>query len=892
MSAAYNHVPNNEEDDGNAPVDVELTRISETTTTEESSDYEYQPEVEVPNKRSHWQDPVLISTYLTLFLTIPVLSLSMVFAYQFTDRLWGMWPVVLHLHLRLGISKWQFNNASDHLTHQNRSYRLACSFATALDIGLFGIVYPTVVVILTYVFYRDADGTIVLDWRREVFLLRVLAGIGVIIAILRLGMGLCPCCIRILQRKFYYQNWLPTFFAQSNNSNGSISDTTRHHISKTLRFANVGVAVLNIICVFSVFSHFGPWPEMSVIPEECDPLDTTLCALPFPSFHHLEEDATTNTGWRVHLRGLPPLRGGMTLHPSFLNDLDGFSTMAPILFYMEGLKEAHEGSNNMVNKLQGPESIGSSVTNQSITLLINVDDNVLVAHSAEIDYLDPDRPLVMVIPAQPLQHSTHYAVAVVNATDVNGKRLPQSKGLEALLGQKGSMQYSRYMDVVLPSLQHAAPWIDYGNDPESVQLLFDFVTISEDSQLGHTRATRDAVIEHVGNWDWEDHVEVVSELKHDCGPDSLIARTFHINLDVPSFLKRRSRYSALDIAALDSGKPVSIEKAKAMIRIPCSVEQGNQVNAIMEYGHGLFYHRGEVTDGFLSRMANDNGYILMAMDWRGMSVFDLPVVIKTLIGNPNLFQSVRDNLIQGFAEKLALQHFAHNGMLDWLKVNGVNILTDRYPASVFYGISQGGILGGGYLALSGKTKLIDRGVVGSPGTPFTSVLTRSLDFAGYDILMLFNFYNNRHVRLLLSLIQMGWDSVEVSGLLAPYLQQTESLPPVLIQTGLGDAIVPTGACEAMTRAMHGSTLPNNPRANIYGIPTEEAASQSNVVLTELLYEKEYDSLPIDNTNPEPNSVHNCVRWDSSMINQIEEFANTGNIIDPCEKDQCRRPTSC
>ena len=27
-------------------------------------------------------------------------------------------------------------------------------------------------------------------------------------------------------------------------------------------------------------------------------------------------------------------------------------------------------------------------------------------------------------------------------------------------------------------------------------------------------------------------------------------------------------------------------------------------------------------------MANDNGYILMAMDWRGMSRSDLPVVIK------------------------------------------------------------------------------------------------------------------------------------------------------------------------------------------------------------------------------------------------------------------------
>lgn len=69
-------------------------------------------------------------------------------------------------------------------------------------------------------------------------------------------------------------------------------------------------------------------------------------------------------------------------------------------------------------------------------------------------------------------------------------------------------------------------------------------------------------------------------------------------------------------------------------------------------------------------------------------------------------------------------------------------------------ISQGGILGGGYMALSGKTSLIDRGILGSPGTPFASVLTRSLDFIGYDTVMLFNQYSNRHVRFLISLLQM------------------------------------------------------------------------------------------------------------------------------------------
>ena len=77
-----------------------------------------------------------------------------------------------------------------------------------------------------------------------------------------------------------------------------------------------------------------------------------------------------------------------------------------------------------------------------------------------------------------------------------------------------------------------------------------------------------------------------------------------------------------------------------------------------------------------------------------MSNFDLVVVLKTLIGNPNNFQATRDNLIQGYINKLAFQHFAQNGMLDqWFMKydNGTPIptLDDQPPASVFYGISQG-----------------------------------------------------------------------------------------------------------------------------------------------------------------------------------------------------------
>jgi hypothetical protein len=286
-----------------------------------------------------------------------------------------------------------------------------------------------------------------------------------------------------------------------------------------------------------------------------------------------------------------------------------------------------------------------------------------------------------------------------------------------------------------------------------------------------------------------------------------------------------------------------------------------------------------------------------------MSVFDLLVVAKVLLSRPRLFQAVRDNLIQGYANKFALLHFSQNGMLsmDWFRFEVsptdnaklVPTLNNEAPVPVFYGISQGGILGAGYVGLSGATGLLDRAILGVPGTPFALVMTRSLDFVGYDLLLLLNFYDNRHVRELLALVQMAWDSVEGSGVLAPPIR--EPIPRILLQAGLGDAVVPSIAAEALARGLNASVLPNNPRS-IYNVPVVDASGKSNdgpsAVLTELLYEKEYASLPVDDTRMKGNSVHVCVRRDPALIRQISEFINSGQVLDVCATDGCRREHSC
>jgi len=862
----------------------------------------------VQGSLGRWEDPWILLVTITLVLMTPSFFFGVILLYQLTGRMHPSLFISLHQTLALWIAYYRIPQQDNKTpTSGTRTcFRFLVFCASGLDFVLLVLVYPFLIHLLIEYLWTDEDGTTIIEWSRFIHQFHTLKYIGWGVVLFRCLIGGAAVGIRIAKRyNPAYGVWRPTFWLPCNSTTRD-PVLVQSHYRRILTWSIRASLFLNFVGFLSAWSHFGPWPMPLQHYKDCDPLDPTECVLPFPSFHHVVNDETTATGWRVNLKGhiLPPLRGGLQLHPGFLNELDGFSTMAPLLFYIDGLKEAHEQGANIV-QLRGPEQIELSVTRESITLLLDVEAQELVYHSAEIDYLDPIRPLVMVFPSRPLKHNTHYALAVINAADTEGHRLSPTDGMQQIFHSSNSAQRTRFREVVIPALETAAPWWSFAKDPQSLQLLFDFPTISENSQLGPIRGVRDAAIAHIQKWDWSDHARVIKVEEYDCDVD-LIARTIHGELDVPWFLDSfgaGGRSAFLDRDAVESGTPVTIGQAKFIVRVPCSVKKaalgqngGKPLRAIMEFGHGLFGNRGEVKEGFLSRMAHDNGYILTAMDWRGMSSYDLPVVIKTLIGTPRLFQAVRDNLIQGYANKFALQHFSQNGMLEmrWLEFEGSRLpsFESRPPVSVFYGISQGGILGAGYTSLSGATGLIHRGILGSPGSPFALVLSRSLDFSSYDVLLLMNFYTNRHVRILLGLVQMGWDSTEASGVLA--LPVSEPIPRILIQAGLGDPVVPTIAAEALARAFDASILPGNPRT-IFGVPTLQAANETwdgpHVTLTELLYEKEFNSLPLDDVVAAPNSVHYCVRLDNKLIKQIAEFVNSGRVIDPCVEGQCRRSSA-
>jgi hypothetical protein len=582
-----------------------------------------------------WQEPWELSLLATIFFLIPALLGSIWFLLDMTSRIWP--TTVFSLHLCIALAKARYHV----LLHQDnrvvvvvtsRLKKGIISFPPALDIFLFGYIYRNVVNVFDY-FFNDIDGTTVVEWSTQKHCMLVLRLLGILTVFFRILVGgLCllsrwstihgassssPLLLRwthvlLIDR---FQNWMND---SSSWFTAMRQKQVRYRMQNLLSVLFFASLLWLSICVASCVSHYTSVHLWLPHYDYCDPLDTTECALPFPSFHHMSKDNSTVTGWRVNLqsKALPLLRGGIRVHLDFLNDLDGFSTMAPILFYMEGLKEAYELHGSAIG-LQGPAHIEYSITNKSITLLVNVDTGVLVPHSAEIDYLDPERPLVLVFPAQPLHHGTHYALAVVNATNVHGMRMQPTLGMQLLL--RGDAfdweRFERYREIVIPSLETAAPWVSHTDDPSSLQLLFDFVTVSEEAQLGPIRAVRDAALHHIQSrqWgDWSDHVNVIKIRNEDCSKnDTLAARTIHASLDVPWFLGaygRGHRGATLSPEALESGKPVTTGKAKFVVIVPCSVQanaldplNGTRVRALLEYGHGLFYNRAEAYSHSLLR---------------------------------------------------------------------------------------------------------------------------------------------------------------------------------------------------------------------------------------------------------------------------------------------------
>jgi hypothetical protein len=297
-------------------------------------------------------------------------------------------------------------------------------------------------------------------------------------------------------------------------------------------------------------------------------------------------------------------------------------------------------------------------------------------------------------------------------------------------------------------------------------------------------------------------------------------------------------------------------------------------------------------------MANEHNFVFCAIRWMGMASDDIPTAI-TILNDLGKFPYFPDRQHQGMLNQLMLARL----MIHPSGLTSHAAFQDSFgnpvidTSNVFYdGNSQGGILGGTVMAISQD---ITRGVLGVPGINFSTLLTRSTQFAAYAAILYPSYPNELERPLLLGLIQMLWDRTEPDG----YVRHiTNNLLPstpqhfVMLHEAFGDFQVSNVATQVEARtigaSVHQPALTAGRSFEVtpyYGIPAIPAYPFFGSAL--IPYDSGAATPPTTNTAPGVGfDPHSDPRKSVIARQQKSDFLQTGGFVtDVCGGMPCVIP---
>ncbi|MEZ4235635.1 MAG: hypothetical protein R3F59_05635 [Myxococcota bacterium] len=611
-------------------------------------------------------------------------------------------------------------------------------------------------------------------------------------------------------------------------------------------------------------------------PSGCDPLVPDVCGLPFPSSLFEAPDDTTPTGLRLAYGAntLPRDTDGQQVRPDMLNHEDGFSTLTPILVWFEGAS---------TQGLVGHDDIGAYADPDVRTVVVDTVTHERVPHFVELDMStdDPAQRVLTIRTAVPMEHARRYVVGLRNVVRDDGSPVDVSPAFAALRDGEPTtdpdveVRRQRFEDLVFPELAQQ------GFLRDELQLAFDFGTISLGNSLDPVVAMRDDALART---DGAPPYRIDDVEEGDCAVEGEhIARTLTGHLTLPRYTEKETPPAKLVRDA--AGMPVyqADTEVPFLVRIPCSIAADPGTGGrVLQYGHGLFGSLDEARGGYLAELADRNRWVLYAQTWTGMATVDAAAVTLLLATDVSDFEALPDRTTQGFSEFVAGARFARGALVD-----DPAMAFDGHPAVdpsldlVYYGNSQGAILGGAYAALSPD---IHRAVLGVGGTPYSLLLPRSADFEPFFALFRTKFDDHRDIALLLGAFQTVWDPGESAGY-AQVMSGDERLPGTpekrwLMQVGVGDAQVSTLGAHILARSVGAVTLAPAVR-DIFGVPAVAGPVEGSV-LVEWHYadgpEEPFFNLPPDKEL----DVHECPRREPAAQDQLSLFLETGVVEQFCD----------
>jgi hypothetical protein len=686
------------------------------------------------------------------------------------------------------------------------------------------------------------------------------------------------------------------------------------------RIVPVFAAVLAAACTFSPYQT---QPLYYLAGQSCDPLVPGQCGYPFPSNVYLVDDP--KTGFTVQFgESSLPVNDGQHTSPKPYTSSDGFSPGATLLAYFPGAT---------ATGLPTPDTIAASMTADSPTVIIEADTGARVPHWSEMDVSSTGGVLLpqsafMIRPAIRLKDSTRYLVAIRKVVDARGALIAPSPAFQALRDGTSSSDESvtrrreLYADIF-------ARLAKAGVSQKDLQLAWDFTTASQKNNTQSLVQMRDDALRVVGtdgpSYDIGNNVPgqppavTVNADGDNIGitmnPNSNIAMriegTFHVPLyltqpnppadtsNAPARLVRDTQGLPMQNGWADYPFIAAIPNSVANATNPAYA--GPHVSSpapILMNGHGLLGKRTEGENGYLDEIAQEDGYITIAVDMTGFDYHAVATSAYVLIRDIGNFVDLVDPQHQGFINELLAMRmmmgkfardprffFNDQGQPDPAGHSVIDT-TRRF----YRGDSQGGIMGATYMSISTD---VTRGYLGEPGFPYNLLVLRSSDFGAYLLTMQGTYPSTgyRDIPLVIGLMQMLWDRTEPDGY-APYLTQNP-LPgtprhDVIIADAIGDFQVTPYAAHLLARTIGAKNVAPVNR-DLYGLAgTAGPFSGSGLIEFDFhLDQNPAVTLPLtDIGNRGPNSCdpHGKPRVEWPSIHMTDVFFRTGQIQSFCWGD--------
>lgn len=609
--------------------------------------------------------------------------------------------------------------------------------------------------------------------------------------------------------------------------------------------------------------------------------------MPWPSNLYLAEDASRATGYTLTF-------GDTSFGPNAFDDyvlpapwlvLDGYGTGTPLVLSFPNID---------TSDMATEDNIGASLEAASPVLWLEVDanNNVVgrVPHWAELDSgsTDPAEQSLFVRPAVILKEATRYVVAFRNLRTTQGIAIEPTEAFRRLLSGKtgGDPQLAprqaRFDDAfaILES---------QGVDRDELVVAWDFVTASCDALHGTMLSVRDQGLAAAGPQGPQVTITNVTEMNALQNVD--IAFDIEGTLTVPNFLRLDTvRGTESERFHRDADGNVVQNGTREMpfwLRIPHSAVDGNSnPHDLLIYGHGLLQSGTEVRSSALSRLANGHNAILFATDWTGMSDSNLVDAINAL-NDPSRFEFMADQLHQGLFNFILLARTMRARLQATVdstpetQGRGLTLSGDMY----YSGISQGGIFGASFMAL---TPDISRGHLGVPGNNYSTLLSRSVEFDEYALVLRNSYQSTLDQALGKQFLGLLWERTDP----VSYLRHVTAEPfagnnahHVLLAPAKGDYQVAPITNEIAARSDIGISLLENYGRNVWDVTTTSYPhSGSGVVMYDF-----GNPWPAPGNSPPSDAVgdpHGKPEREDHHSQQMFDFFRTGQIVDVCGGDGC------